>query len=270
MSRAWGNIADLRMAAETLADAKKARISADNRVKRGRTVGCQLEAAEILDPAKFLEEQYKGVLLSQYQATVPEHIRKWAECIPGLASGPLFARMLGVIGNPRIATPYRREKEDGKVILVADGKPYERTVRQLWQYCGCGDPRTIPTRSILGESPTQEQLLRGGQRTTMLPLLYTFSSYLVLQHTRSEAVADSKYYLTYVGAKADCELLGRVHEFECRNRKRPPMGPNGCGTSLHPEWGAPGSPWRPGHINAHAHRLVWKAFLKDLWIISGE
>ena len=268
MTEKWGNVLELRAVSECLTDAKKARVSADNRAERGG-VGDLFDREPIAGPAHALDEAYKKMLLNRYEEIVPAHVRAWAETIPGLASGPLFPRMIGVIGDPRTAVPYRRDKDDkGKMILVPDGDPYPRTVRQLWQYCGCGDPRTRPVQMVLGHSPSQAEKLRGGRRTTVLPLLRTFSDYTVRMHNRSDAVRNGPYYATYLAAKADAE--SNVHEFTCQNKKRPPFGSDGCGTVLHPEWGEPGSPWRPGHVNAHGHRLVWKAFLKDLWVACGE
>lgn len=62
-----------------------------------------------------------------------------------------------------------------------------------------------------------------------------------------------------------------VHVHQCQNTKRPSKNmmnfvPNGCGTGEHPEWGAPGSPLRPGHQQARAMRLVMRAILIDLWV----
>ena len=54
-----------------------------------------------------------------------------------------------------------------------------------------------------------------------------------------------------------------THDQECMNWSR--YSPNGCGTRANPEWGAPGSPWRPGHQHAAALRKVGKDFLDDLW-----
>ncbi len=264
----WGNVIELRAVAECLTDAKKARVSAENRARRGG-VGDQFDVDLITGPARVLEETYEKMLLDRYREVVPAHVQKWAAQIPGLATGELFPRMIGLIGHPRIATPYRRDRDDkGKVILVPDGDPYPRTVKQLQQYCGCGDSRTRPVAMVLGHSPSQAELLRGGKRTVVLPLLRTFADYLVRSHTRSEAVADSVYYGVYLMAKADA--AGNVHEYTCQNKKRPPFKPDGCGTVLHPEWGAPGSSWRPGHIDAHGRRLVGKRLLKDLWIACGE
>jgi hypothetical protein len=258
----WGDLTSFRTVAEGLSDAIKARCSTENRVKRGGGAADPMQARAMTELARENEERYREMLQATYEMHVPDHVRAWAAGIPGLASGELFPRILGILGHPRIAIPYMWEDK----MLVPAGEPYERTLRQLWQYAGCGDPRMVPRADYLGHTPSREEKLAGGKRTVLRPLLYTFSSYLVRAHTRSEAVAASPFYKVLVEAKEAAQ--GNVHEFQCQNKKRPPMRSNGCGTVLHPEWGEPGSPWRPGHIDAHAHRLVHKEFLRELRRIS--
>jgi hypothetical protein len=260
--RPWGDLTFFRIYSEGLADAKKARVSAENRVLRGGAAEPD-QANEIIDLARATEAQYERMLLDAYKVQVPEHVQAWARSIPGIASGELFPRLLGMLGHPRIAVPQRWEGSK----LLYDGDPRPRTIRQLWQYCGCGDPLIVPRRDILGHTPTREEKMAGGKRTVIRPLLFTFSSYLVRAHTRSETVADSLFYKILVEAKAAAE--GNVHARQCQNKKIPPMRSNGCGTVAHPEWGAPGSPWRPGHVDMHAHRLVAKEFLRQLWLVSA-
>ena len=89
---------------------------------------------------------------------------------------------------------------------------------------------------------------------------------------RLRVIAESLYRLNpdykAVYDEAREKYSHAVHHYECRNRVRPPDHPNGCGTSEHPEWGAPGSPLRPGHQHARAMRAVMKQFLIDLWVES--
>jgi hypothetical protein len=254
----WGDLTRFRAVAEGLSDAIKARISAVNRVERGGTADA-LYGPEMLAMAREQEERYREMLMDLYAQQIPGHVREWVTGIPGIASGELFPRLLGLLGHPRVAIPWRWEDR----VLVPAGEPYERTVRELWSYCGCGDPERVP-----GKNASREELLAAGKRRQVRPLLYTFSSYLVLMHTRSEAVAGSKFYKICVEAKQAAQ--GNVHERQCQNHKRPPMRSNGCGTVAHPEWGEPGSPWRPGHIDMHAHRIVHKEFLRELWVVSGR
>ena len=262
--RPWGDLTTFRIFAEGLSDAKKARVSAENRVIRGGAAEPD-HAKDIIDLARHTETRYEEMLLDAYKVQVPEHVQEWARGIPGIATGELFPRILGMLGHPRIAIPMRWE--DKKPKPVPNGDPRPRTIRQLWQYCGCGDPLIVPRKEILGHPPTREEKLAGGKRTVIRPLLYTFSSSLVRAHTRSETVAGSLFYKILVEAKTTAE--GNVHARQCQNKKIPPMRSNGCGTVAHPEWGAPGSPWRPGHVDMHAHRLVAKEFLRELWLVSA-
>lgn len=279
MSEEWGDLTALRASAESLADAIDLRIATENRVRRGGTFD-QFDqehgiGAQILASAKDHEAACRRMLQSTYEECVPDRVRGWAKGVPGLASGETFPRLIGLLGNPRVATPWTWDTSGPKRVLVPAGDPYERGIRQLWSYCGCGDPQRKPTAGM-----SQEELLACGKRTIIRPVLFTFSSYLLragspvtkedskkFGQPMSQDVADSKYYKLFAQARADGQ--GKVHQDTCRNKKRPPMKPNGCGTVAHPEWGEPGSPWRPGHALAHAHRVTGKELLKDLWEVSG-
>jgi hypothetical protein len=260
----WGDVQALRTCGEALADAIKARISVENRVRRGGTA-FELQGTPLCEGARHLEASFRSQLTDVYRQVVPAEIRDWAAGIPGLATGELFPRIIACIGDPRFATPYTWE--DGAKAPTLAGPVYQRTLRLLWGYAGLGDPRRTPRADILGHSPSRAELLAGGKRTQLRPLLYTFTSYLLRAHTRSDAVANSRYWKVFEMAKA--EAATSVHQHQCQNKKRPPMSPNGCGTVLHPEWGAPGSVWRPGHALMHAHRITQKEFLRDLWIVAG-
>lgn len=259
----WPDLPGLRIAAEAVADAKKSRIATINRVERGGVSDPMLKET-LTRAAKGLEEECNQLLMAEYKTVVPQHVRDWAAQIPGLASGELFPRILGSLGHPRLAQPYRWE--DNKIVPA--GPMFDRTVRQLWQFAGCGDPDSIPYSQILGHEVTREDKLRAGKRTTVRPLLYTWTSWMVRQHTRSPAVGASKYWQLFEQTKK--EAADKRHVRTCRNRKRPPMTSNGCGTSKNPEWGEVGSPWRPGHINMHTHRIVQKRWLQELWEVCGQ
>lgn len=65
----------------------------------------------------------------------------WATEIKGLKSGTLVARLLAELGDPLIAQPMSGGRdENGEWHVVPAGPPFERTLRQLWQFCGVGDP----------------------------------------------------------------------------------------------------------------------------------
>lgn len=256
----WGSMATLRSLGEGLTDAKKIRIATFNRVERGNMA--QGEIAGLMKKnATDTEEFYIRQIQVEYRKVVPLRVQKWAADIPGLKTGALFPRIIASMGNPRIASPEKWGVVDGRKTVIPDGEPYERGVRQLWSYCGCGDPERTPSANM-----TREELLACGKRRVIGPLLFSWTSYLVRMHGRSEEVGSSAYYRFFEEVKAASQA--KFHSRECRNRSfRPPY--TGCGTVAHPEWGAIGSPWRPGHINMHAHRVLRKRFLRDLWEVSG-
>ena len=229
MKHKWGDMAMLRAAAESLTDAIGMRVSMENRVLRGGAAADSEAAQRLTGIARASENDCRALLFSLYTEAVPGPVREWAAGIPGLATGEVFPRLIGLIGNPLTATPYKWEiPAKGARYLIADGEPYDRSVRQLWAWCGCGDPAR---RIEAGMS--QEQLLACGKRTVIRPLLYTFSSYIarsgrtVTKDTSakfglpvSQAVAGSRYFKIFSEAKE--QGLTKVHAMICRNRKRPP------------------------------------------------
>jgi hypothetical protein len=275
MPQEWGNVTKLRIATENLIDQTRGRISAENRALRG---GAAIDADTrdmLCAIPRMAEAEARKRLIQVYTEVVPDRVRAWAADIPGLGSGEVFPRIAGLIGNPRIAVPWKWETRPGeKRQLVPDGDPYERTLHQLWQWSGCGDPEIVPRTGM-----SQEELMSCGRRTIVRPALYAFSSYIARAgrvitkadsaragQPVSRAVADSKFFKIFETQKA--YGLTRVHARECRNHKRPPQHSDGCGIAAHPEWGETGSPWRPGHAEGHAHRIVGKELLRDFWIVS--
>jgi hypothetical protein len=302
----WGDMVQLRMAAESVADAINVRTRIHNRIRSGSAnsflmiprdpedssspmdlvaiegqptesqIAKSVEGHAVL---KF-EKEMRSNLQRQYEMSVPLKIREWASGIPILKSGELFPRIVGLTGNPRHAIPLKMEGEGKDRKAVPDGDPYDRSLRQLWQWCGRGNPDLTVTKG------DQASLLARGKITTVSPLLYTFSTQLVKGSGRSEDVQDSDLFKIYTeetrrmrGHDGKCEtgtwprpcaVTHNKHYKVCRNHKIPPMKPDGCGVSAHPEWGEIGSPWRPGHINAHGHRIVQKEFLRQFWIVAED
>lgn len=121
----------------------------------------------------------------------------------------------------------------------------------------------VPDLGEFGIIRPQEYLLSMGKRTTVRPLLRAFSNQLLMNSSRSQDIKDSELFKIFTEARTAAEA--KVHTRVCRNKKIPPLSPNGCGTSAHPEWGEVGSPWRDGHKNAHAHRVLQKEMLRMFW-----
>jgi hypothetical protein len=146
-------------------------------------------------------------------------------------------RLLGLIGDPAWHS--------------AEGRA--RSLRELWAYCGL--------HVVDGRAPRRRKGQKANWSTKARTRLFVIAEGCVKQKR-------SPYRAVYDRGRE--VYADRTHTAVCRNTQRPPGG-NGCGTSLHPEWGEPGSPWRPGHQHAAAMRLIMKEVLRDLWLVSqGE
>lgn len=268
---------ELRVWSEMFEDAQRARIACKNRAERGGVdptiYRTQIEALEKAEHAIAL------AMRKSFKRIAPD-IHAWMLDTIGVGEH-LLARLLGCIGHPRNATPHHWEGEGAKRTLVAD-EPYERTVGQLWSYCGHGDPSRKKRKGMTAE----EAFALGNPRAKMIVHLLAESC---MKNAGSPARASSNtkldppdaagpnsdgeasscsaskpqtprrrspYRDTYDDAKAT--YIDRVHAVECVR----------CGPSGKPA--AIGSPWSPGHQHAAALRLVGKEILRDLWIAAGR
>lgn len=154
---------ELRFWAESFEDAQRARISCANRMERGG-VPPDLFVAQ-LDALNAAEHQIKLGLVRSYRRVVPTDIQAWAKSQFGIGktSPHMLARLLGSLGHPRVATPYHWEG-DGKARVLIPDPPFERTVRQLWSYCGHGDPERKKRKGMTAD----EAFTLGSPRCKML------------------------------------------------------------------------------------------------------
>ncbi len=146
------DLSELRIWAAMLDDTMRARIAAGNRAERG-SVHPDLYAAHraALEEA---EHQCSLQLGRAFRRLASPGLVAWQKATVGIGEH-LLARLVGQIGHPRIAEPYTwmaQAPEDhvcgGTCKKDDEGKPrhlvalpsYERTVSQLWSYCGIGDP----------------------------------------------------------------------------------------------------------------------------------
>lgn len=228
---------ELRIWAEMFHDAQQARIAQTNRAERGG-VDPDLYAAYI-DAAETAEKVARRHLILCYRRTVPDSIQAWVKGTHGIAE-PTMARILGHLGHPRWATPHHWEGTGSARVLVTD-PPFERTVGQLWQYCGHGRPG----RAQKGANAADLAAL-GSPGLKMLV------------HLASECCMKSKaspFRLVYEQARLD--YADKAHGAECVR----------CGPSGKPA--QPGTPWSAGHQHAAALRRVGKELLRDLWKVSA-
>lgn len=262
----------LRIAAETFNDFQQARISSKNRAERG---GIPPEViAPMLAEAEETEKRLAKELRKEYRRSVPEPMRAWQERQVGLGEHT-FARLLGHLGHPRYANPMHWENglaiqkanskggvpdrsPEGAAILVTEpipeasrphkrvlvpDLPYERSISQLWSYCGVGDPERKRKRGM-----SQDEALSAGS-PRLRSLLFVISEGCVKNRR-------SPYRVVYEAARAT--YSNRLHADACVR----------CGPTGRP---APvGSPWSAAHQHAAAMRKVAKEILRDLWIAAGE
>lgn len=155
-----------------------------------------------------------------------------------------FARLLSVIGDPYWHALYDRP----------------RTVSELWAYCGL---HTLPEPA--GRAPDQTDLgdhmphVRGaarrkkGQQANWSTQAKT-RAYLIAESCIKQA--HSPYRLVY-------DQRRRVTAEKIHDRPCPQC--NGAGKTQFIE-----SPWRPGHQQADALRIVSKRILKDIWVWARD
>lgn len=249
----------LRGHAELLNDYQQMRIGVSNRVKRSFDPG--LHKAQV-EKIKELEEDLAGILVAQYRKTVSPSIRTWQKATPGLGEH-LLARLLGHLGDPRVAMPYRwmAAPPESHVCGPTCGEdrhlqpltPYQRSVSQLWSYCGLGDP----ARKRRSGMSAEEAAATGSPR--LKSLMFLIAESCVKQNGVEDKNGRRRARSPYRGLyeEARTRYADRVHAAPCHR----------CGPSGRP---APaGSPWSGKHQQAAALRIVAKRILRDLWLAAG-
>ena len=220
---------ELRLLAEMYEDAQKSRIAAENRVRSGGVDSGSL--AVVVDHYKSAEHLLGLDLRRCFRRTAGASVRAWQKGQKGIGEH-LVARLLGVLGDPYIASPMHWEPgKDAKRVLVAD-EPFTRSVSQLWSYCGHGDA----TRKRAKGMTQDEALALGNPRAKMLV------------HLIAEGCvkSDGPYRKVYVN---DRHSRGDVQA---------------------PEGWTSGSELTKQHSHNRALRRVAKEVLRDLWTAARE
>lgn len=288
---------DLRTTAEMLEDAQKSRISNENRVRSATVVVMQYEP--VLRRMRDIEKELSDLLVVMYREVVPASVVAWQEATPGVGAH-LLARLLGHLGDPRRAAPkFWAESPDGEhgdeanpKRALQDGDPFDRTVGQLWQYCGHGRA----ARRAKGMSQ-QDALALGNPRCKML--VHLICDGVVKRGVRGRCLtgkstfepkqAKSKVCLHCGAVRSEHDSVGvteggvfflaekakyasRVHTAPCSGGYVS-AGPGKvvfakCKHDGH--YAEAGDPYQPGHINAIAMRHLGKELLKQLWVAAGE
>lgn len=249
---AAGEFLDLRIWAESYADMQQARIALVNRMERGGIDAALLQGhRELLDAS---ENAFRLAMVRSYRRIVRQHmpaVEEWQKAHFGIGEH-LLARLLGHLGHPVIAEPYQwmDDAPDGHVCIpercgvrhLVALEPYERSLRQLWTYCGHG----APVRRRKGMSQ-DDALGLGSSRCKMLVHLLAEATIKCRPEptTNPEARAGS--------VRVDASPLTGDRKFHYRRvydaRKASTVDRG----------------WTDGHRHADALRIVGKEILRDLW-----
>jgi hypothetical protein len=191
----------LRRYGEVFSDIQRLRIATENRL---RSLGAtEAEESAVVGELRGAEESAAKAVLSEYRQVANTGIRAWQKSSIGIGEH-MLARLLGVIGHPRIATPHHWEGQgqsdsneapptsDADTLTYQDSftrievssasalsKPngvrqpvrtlvadpaHLRNVAKLWAYCGHGDPARRRTKGMTQE----EALALGSPRAKMI------------------------------------------------------------------------------------------------------
>jgi len=231
---------ELRIAADLFDRAQHERIAVANIIRRPEDGGN-------IDPVFFAahlarledtEHQARLMMRRTYKRIVPTELREWQKTSRGVGDD-LFARLLGHLGDPYIATPHYWQGNGAARALMAEPARV-RTIGQLWQYAGHGDPHRRKAKGMTADD------------------MFALGSPIVkmLVHLNAEACMKqpngSRYRDVYLDARA--KVLDKTHTVECVR----------CGPSGKPA--QPGTAWSLGHQHAHALRIVGKELLRDMWL----
>ena len=226
---------ELRITADLFARAQTERIAVNNLLRTSDhdlfgPIAANLEETERL---------CKLALRRCYRKVVPASLRNLQDTEPGLGEDS-FARILGHLGDPLIATPHWWEGTGSNRVLM-QGEPYVRTVSQLWQYCGHGRPGRVSKGASAAE-------LAALGSPTLKMLVHLQAQWCMRQKGR--------YRDLYAATRQAVE--NKVHSVSCVR----------CGPSGKPA--IEGTPWSAGHQHAHALRIVGKEILRDMWLARKE
>lgn len=279
----------LRTAAEMYADHQKSRIAQEGRV-RSATVDPSMFEAYIA--AEREQEQALGKQLERLLQTVaPIGVLEWAAVSSGIGD-KLLGRLLGHLGHPRLAEPKYwaanpamaagefGDAANPKRKLVA-GESFERTVGQLWQYCGHG--RADRRRAGMTQD---EAFALGNPRCKMLVHLLA-ESVVKAQVRKDPDDAEARIALGPLGAfylAEKAKYAVRVHSAPCSGGYVPAgpgkvvfskckLAPVQTASVTHSVGGGvtyaqAGDPFQKGHVNAIALRHLGKEILRQLWLAA--
>jgi hypothetical protein len=239
----------LYLAAEALEDMERTRIAAENRARAlthpDQHIGLPEDHPQVVNAqriAKGLADLEHEVELDLCRVLRATPLGPWVKQTIGVGEKQA-GRLLGVIGDPH----YRTNPETGEIT--------ERTVGQLWAYCGYSVERVnghgrldTHDRAAVGVAPHRRKGQQGNWNPDARKRAWLIAGSCI-KH------AASPYRPVYDAGRE--KYLEAKHEVPC-----PQCGPAGKPAQS-------GSDLSDGHKHARALRLVAKAVLKDLWIAAG-
>lgn len=267
----------LRVWGEMLEDAMKSRIACSNRALRSPVD--PIHYLGYLESLKVVEDTCRKELVRCFREVAPVGVQRWLKTATGVGE-PSLARLLGHIGHPvhtiprfwegsgKSSLPTTKTRAQSNVASsseeasssftqtvrethvgrregrhLVEGEPFDRSVSQLWSYCGHGDPKRRRARGM----NVDDALSCGSPMAKSI--VFLISTAIV----KTGRGAYREHY-----DKLRARYADRVHAKPCVR----------CGPSGRP---APeGSPWKLGHQHAAALRGVGKLVLRDLWVAAKE
>lgn len=241
---------------------------------------------ELTRVAKLAEREAQLKMIREYRSTVGPNVLAWQKSESGIGE-ILVARLLGQIGDPMIARPYRWEGTGRGARKLVACEPSVRTVSQLWGYAGHGDAG----RRLFSGISVDQLAARGNPNAKMLT--WNIAKGAMMTGTRylcADGGSFVKSVVPHIDADEDdsetvevCRDCGREKEVHVRTattrygqiyddrrsvtRDRLHAIPCvRCGPKGKP---APvDSPWSKAHQHADATRILGKQILLDLWLAA--
>lgn len=261
----------IRTLGRLLDDLERVRIMNSNRIGAlersfGESLPHLMEIQEPISRAEHLAE------LELVRTWRKHPLAPWAKDVRGLGEKSV-ARLIAEIGDPSVGsighwetskngtTPIADIQTDDAPFGIEEAMPeadnqtddasskarvwviddfYNRSVSQLWSYCGVGDP----ARSRIPKNAVQAELLARGKPRAKKQL-YLIATGLLKSGVRS------KEPVTYWGdlyMRMRQKYAERIHDAACA-----------------PCHAKAGDPWKPGHQHMAALRKLEKELLKDMW-----
>lgn len=258
----WEAYDELRVLAESLTDCIQYRIGVTNRLRSG-TIPADI-TAEVLADLNHTEKVLRRTLRKSFRRAAPE-VAAWVKETPGLGEESM-ARLLGCIGHPVIARPHRWMEEapeghtcgntcgDNRHLVALES--FERSVSQLWSYCGHGDPARRKRKGMTAEEATAT----GSPQAKMLVHLIAECA-MKCQGTPPNGHSEPE---TLTGANGTGDAT-RDAQPTGRSRRRSPYRDT---YDQRKAITAERDDWTQGHKHNDALRITGKTILRDLWLVA--